>query len=274
MTLPAFVEQGGGDTAVLLLHGIGGGAAIWGDEASGTARAVADAGCRAIAVDLPGYGASSSLGPPDMDRMVGALQSLLDHLRAGRTVLVGHSMGGMVAQELLARTPRRGPGAAGRPRVDGLVLACTSAAFGRADGNWQAQFLADRLAPLDAGLGMAAMAARLVPGMVSPRASTAAVRVATDIMARVPEATYRSALQAIAGFDRRAELAAIAVSTLLLAAQHDRTAPPEIMQRMASRIAGAEYVCLDGAGHVAHVEQPAAFNAAVVDFLQRHFAAA
>jgi len=274
MTLPAFVEQGGGDTAVLLLHGIGGGASIWSDAASGTLREIAGAGYRAVAVDLPGYGGSAAMGAPDLDTMVGAVRSLIGHLAPGRTVLLGHSMGGMVAQELLARTPRRRPGAAGRPLVDGLILACTSAAFGRADGDWQAQFLADRLAPLDAGLGMAAMAARLVPGMVAPQASPAALRVAADIMARVPEATYRSALHAIAGFDRRAELAAVAVSTLLLAAEHDRTAPPEIMQRMASRIVGAEYVCLDGAGHVANVEQPAAFNAAVVDFLQRHFPAA
>jgi len=274
MTLPAFVEQGGGDTAVLLLHGIGGGASIWSDAASGTLRAIAKAGYRAVAVDLPGYGGSAAMGAPDLGTMVDAVRSMIGHLAPGHTVLLGHSMGGMVAQELLARTPRRGPGAAGRPLVDGLVLACTSAAFGSADGEWQAQFIADRLAPLDAGLGMAAVAARLVPGMVSPGAPPAVVRVAADIMARVPETTYRSALQAIAGFDRRAELASIAASTLLLAAAHDRTAPPEIMQRMASRIVGAEYVCLDRAGHVANVEQPAAFNAAVVDFLQRHFPAA
>lgn len=45
------------------------------------------------------------------------------------------------------------------------------------------------------------------------------------------------------------------------------------MQRMASRIPAAELRCLDGAGHIASVEQPAAFNAAVVTFLQRHFQA-
>jgi pimeloyl-ACP methyl ester carboxylesterase len=46
------------------------------------------------------------------------------------------------------------------------------------------------------------------------------------------------------------------------------------MRRMASRIMGAEFVCLPGAGHIANVEQPAAFNAAVVSFLQRHFSLA
>jgi len=66
-------------------------------------------------------------------------------------------------------------------------------------------------------------------------------------------------------------LARIAVPTLVLAAEHDRTAPPEMMQRLAARVAGAEFVSLPGAGHIANVEAPAAFNAAVVDFLLRHF---
>jgi pimeloyl-ACP methyl ester carboxylesterase len=91
-------------------------------------------------------------------------------------------------------------------------------------------------------------------------------------MARVPEATYRQALQAIAGFDRRAALGAIDVPTLVLAGEHDRTAPPAVMQRMADRINGAQYLCLPQAGHIANLEAPGAFNAAVVAFLQRHFA--
>ena len=264
VALPAFTEHGRGGTAVLLLHGIGGGQAMWADDASGTARALAAAGYRAVAIDLPGYGASASLGSPSMQTLVDGVAAVMEALHAERTVLLGHSMGGMVAQELLACG---GPAAA---RVDALVLACTSAAFGKADGAWQAQFVAERLAPLDAGLGMAGMARRLVPAMVSPAARPLALQVSIDIMSRVPEATYRSALRSIAVFDRREHLAALRVSTLMLAAEHDRTAPPDVMRRMAVRVPGAEFVCLADAGHIANVEQPEAFNAAVIDFLQRH----
>ena len=259
--LPAFIEQGQGSVAVLLLHGIGGGKSVWREALP----ALAAAGLRAAAMDFPGYGDSS--GQPDMDSMVGAVAALVETLGAERTVIVGHSMGGMVAQELVARQPGRVQG-----WVQGLVLACTSASFGKSDGAWQAKFVAERLAPLDAGLGMAGMARQLVPAMVAPMASEASREASVAVMSRVPEASYRIALRAIAAFDRREALARIAVPTLCLAAVYDRTAPPEVLQRMAQRIPGAEYECLADAGHIANVEQPAAFNAAVVSFVQRHFA--
>jgi 3-oxoadipate enol-lactonase len=262
VTLPAFIEAGDGDTLVLMLHGIGGGAAIWGERGSDSVRALAAAGFKAVAMDFPGYGASQALGVPAMAAMVSSVVALVQSFKPRRTVLVGHSMGGMVAQELVAL---------GGAPVDALVLACTSASFGKSDGAWQAQFIASRLAPLDAGLGMAGMAAQLVPGLVAPNAATHARELATQVMSAVPEATYREALRAIASFDRRVELARISVPTLLLAAAQDQTAPPEVMRRMAERVPGAQYVCLADAGHIANVEQPQAFNAALLGFLRQHF---
>ncbi|MFO1330636.1 MAG: alpha/beta fold hydrolase [Rubrivivax sp.] len=260
--LPACEASGAGPDTVLLLHGIGGGAAMWGEQGSDSVAALAGAGLRAVAVDLPGYGGSATLGPVSLAGMVDAVVALIGTLAPRRVALVGHSMGGMVAQELAATRP----GVA----LHALVLACTSPAFGKPEGDWQAKFVADRLAPLDAGLGMPGMAAKLVPAMVSPQAVPGAQARALAVMARVPEATYRAALASIVAFDRRAALPAIAVPTLCLAAEHDRTAPPEVMQRMAAKITGAEYLCLSAAGHIANVEQPAAFNGAVLAFLQRH----
>jgi 3-oxoadipate enol-lactonase len=261
-TLPATTRRGQGPTAVVLLHGIGGSRALWSNAASATLRVLADEGYQVAALDFPGYGESEALGPPDMDSMVQAVQEVIADIAAPQTVLLGHSMGGMVAQELVARAPGL---------VQGLILACTSASFGKPDGDWQARFLAERLAPLDAGEGMWGMARRLVPSMVALGAHPAAQQLAIDVMAKVPEATYRAALKAIASFDRRTALADIHVPSLLLAAEHDRTAPPEVMQRMASRMPAAEFVCLPRAGHIANVEAPAAFNELILAFLQKHF---
>jgi pimeloyl-ACP methyl ester carboxylesterase len=74
------------------------------------------------------------------------------------------------------------------------------------------------------------------------------------------------------GFDRRETLAGIAVPTLAIAGERDLAAPASVMERMAARIPGADYVVLPRAGHLANLEQPAAFNAAVLAFLARRFA--
>jgi 3-oxoadipate enol-lactonase len=258
----AHLRWGRGERAVVLLHGIGGGREAWGDTMSGTGHALAEAGYLAIAPDLPGYGDSLSIAPYDMAGLAGAVVALIDRLAPGRCALVGHSMGGMVAQEVMARSPGR---------VQALVLSGTSPAFGKPDGNWQAQFLAQRLAPLDAGAGMAALAPGLALGMASPTAAHDAVARAAVLMSAVPEATYRRALQAIVGFNRRELLADLHLPVLCLAGEHDRNAPPAVMQKMAARIAGAEFHCMPGVGHLANMEAPAPFNRSLVDFLLRRF---
>ena len=246
---------------VVFLHGIGGGKAQW----SAQLDLLADHCWRAMAWDMPGYGESVPPAPAfSFEALADSLVRLLDSLDIDRAILVGHSMGGMVALEAHALAPER---------IAGLVLACTSAAFGKPDGSWQRQFIADRVAPLDAGLGMSAVAARQVPNMMHTAAPESAREAAIRIMSAVPEATYRAALQALSRFDRRDVLPLIAVPTLVLAAADDGQAPSAVMEKMASRIDGAEFEVLAGCGHLANLEQPAAFGRAVLEFLERRFAA-
>ena len=94
----------------------------------------------------------------------------------------------MVALDLIAGAPQE---------VDAMVLLATSPAFGRSDGAWQQEYLAQRLSPLDAGRGMAKLAPGLVKGMASANAAHDVVARAALLMCAVPEATYRSALHAI-----------------------------------------------------------------------------
>lgn len=249
---------GQGATAVFLLHGVGGGQQVW----LANTPALAAAGYRTVAWDMPGYGASAAVSPCSTASLAAALENLIDHIGAERNVLLGHSMGGMVAQEAMALFPSK---------IHGLILSGTSAAFGRAEGAWQQQFLHSRFAPLDAGMGMAQLALQLVPTMVGPDCEPRACAEAAAVMARVPEASYRAALSAIVSFKRQDNLAQIRVPCLCLAGEHDRTAAPAVMQKMAQQIAGSTYLCLAGVGHLANMEQPAAFNAAVLSFLQLHF---
>ena len=245
---------------VLLLHGVGGGRQAWDDASSGTGAALAAAGFRALAVDFPGYGLSATISPYDLAGLADAVERLIDWLDCGPAVVVGHSMGGMVAQELLARAPQA---------VAMAVLASTSPAFGKPGGDWQRDFLQSRFAPLDAGLGMAGLAEPLVSSMVAPEMSAARRAVAQAMMSGVPEATYRSAVAALVSFDRRAALPSIQVPTLVVTGELDRTAAPEVARRMAGFIPGAQFSVVPGAGHLLNIEQPEAFNRVLLDFVQQ-----
>jgi 3-oxoadipate enol-lactonase len=250
-------RAGQGLPVVVLLHGVGGGRAIWSEHGSGTVQALAAAGAQAIAIDLPGYGDSPLPEHLTLPGMADAVASTLHGLSVTHAVIVGHSMGGMVAQLVATRHAAL---------VQGLVLVCTTASFGKADGVWQQGFLQQRLAPLDAGQGIPALAKALVPTLLASPSNAAVLAQGQAVMSRVPERTYRAALAALMGFDQRAALADIAVPTLCIAGEQDGTSPPEVMQRMAQRIAGARFECLANAGHLAPLEQPQAFNDLLIRF--------
>lgn len=254
---PHIAWKGEGQGPLLLfLHGIGGNRHVFDPQLAHFAAR----GWQAVAWDAPGYGDSPPPPVFDWPVLADAVACLLDSLQAERAVLVGHSMGGMLAQEVAARHPQR---------LRALVLSGTSAAFGGSGGAWQKRFLAERLGPLDTGRSMAELAPGLMRGMVGPDAPAAAVAAAAAAMAQVPVPTYRAMLALLTRFDRRAALPQLAMPCLLLAGSADRTAPPAVMARMAAAIPGAAYAEIPGAGHVANLEKPAEFNALLDAFLQR-----
>ena len=239
---------------VVFLHGIGGSAAAWSLQQA-TFKA---AGWETLPLDLPGYGARPPVDEMSFEGLAADVERSIAVHGLDRPVLVGHSMGGMIAQTLLRRSPRG---------YRAAVLACTSPAFGNPTGDFQRQFVSDRLSPLDAGKSMRELAPAMVLAMLGPKPEPAAVALATVLMGATPADTYRAAVRCLVGFDERANLGAIAVPVLCLAAEHDRNAPAAMMERMTAKIPGARYVCLAGAGHLPNLEAPAAFDRAVLSFL-------
>ena len=254
MTPVHHVEAGAGEPLVFL-HGVGGDSASWAPQIAAFSGAF-----RAIAWDMPGYGLSRSLDRMTFPALAESLLGLLDRLGLDRVHLVGHSMGGMVAQEFTASWPER---------IATLVLSATSAAFGRPDGDFQKRFVEARITPLDNGRTMADLADKTVATMMGPAADPDGAAIARRSMAGVPEATYRAAIACLVTFDRRDALAGYTMPVLVLAGETDSNAPAPMMERMASRIPSADYVCMKGIGHLASLENPAAFNAAVLSFLRR-----
>ena len=136
-----------------MLHGIGGGHLAFAPQV----ETFASLGYRAVAWDMPGYGHSAPIEPYTFKGLAQSCITLIEALlgadgerHRAACILLGHSMGGMVAQEVVARRPEL---------VNRLILCGTSPSFGKPDGDWQRDFIAQRTAPLDAGQTMADLAA-------------------------------------------------------------------------------------------------------------------
>jgi 3-oxoadipate enol-lactonase len=191
------------------------------------------------------------------ENLAHALARLLDQLDAPTAAIVGHSMGGMVAQEFMVHYPGR---------TSAVVLSGTSPSFGK-PGKWRDDFLGQRLAPLDRGLRPADFAKELVPNLMSSNPPEAAVASAHASMSALPAETYRSALNCLVTFNQRDRLSDISCPTLALAGEFDAAAPAPMMEKMASQIPDCRYHCLSGVGHLANLEDPEQFNGAIRTFL-------
>jgi pimeloyl-ACP methyl ester carboxylesterase len=232
--------------SIILLHGIGG--PSWGSLVPG-----------ALDWPMPGFGGTPALPRMTFGALAEALRDALDAQGIRRATLIGHSMGGMLAQEFVATWPER---------VERLVLYATTPAFGGRDPSFAEEFLRARLAPLDGGRTMAAAAPDMLVDMFEEGADPDAMPRAVAALAAVSEPVYRETVRCLTTFDRRADLPRIAVPTLLIAGERDRAAPLRTMQRMAEAIPGARLAVLPGTGHLAHLERPGAFRAALMPFLQ------
>lgn len=229
----------------ILLHGIGG--PSWGDIIPG-----------ALDWPMPGFCGTAPLPEMTFPALARALHAAMDARGIAQAILVGHSMGGMLAQEFVATWPER---------VAKLVLYATTPAFGGRDPAFAEAFLKARLEPLEGGRSMAEAAPAMLAGMFGPGTDADALPRAIAATAAVPAEVYRETVRCLTTFDRRADLARIAVPTLLIAGEHDQAAPPKTMQRMAEAIPGARLAVIPDAGHMVHLERPAAFRAALLPFL-------
>src|SRR6202165_2270230 len=168
--------EAAGDPALpplVFLHGIGGAARAWRGQLDFFAGRF-----HAIAWDMPGYGGSTPLAKCSIAALADALQDFLQQIGAANPILVGHSIGGMIVQQLLAK----------HPHIAGaVVLAQTSPAFGKPDGDWQKSFIEARLGPLDPGETMVLLAAALVRELVGNDPDPSGMDLARDCMASVPE---------------------------------------------------------------------------------------
>ncbi len=253
--VPAWLSSGQGGIPLMLLHGMGSTADIW------LPQLHALSGRRqVVAWTAPGYGNSPPLAKLDWPALADALAAMLDALGIPRAHILGHSMGGMVAQEFHHRHPQR---------VQSLILSATSAAFGARDPQWTQDFIRQRIEPLDRYGSFAAAAPALLAGFMSPETPSGLRHLAELSASRIQRERYIDYLHLLTRFDRKAQAAGIRAPVLLLAGEHDTQAPPRGMQALAQRIPGARFHVIAGAAHMANLEAVDAFNQTLEDFLDQ-----
>ncbi len=244
----------GAGAPLVLLHGIGSNARSWHGQLAG----LADIGL-IVAWDAPGYGASAPLTParPSAADYAGHLALFLDGLGFDRVDLLGHSLGALIAGAFAASRPHR---------VKRLILADVALGHGAdPDGPLPARAQA-RLDDL-AALGPAGLAAERAPQLLSAAATPAQIACVRETMADIDPAGYRQAVAMLVRGDLRADARTIDTPTLVLCGSDDGVTPPAGNRALAAVMANARYCEIGNAGHASYIEQPAAFNAAVREFL-------
>ncbi len=252
-----YYETHGAGDPLLLINGLGSDSSEW------LFQLPAFAGhFRVVAFDNRGSGRSESPpGPYTTAEMADDAAALLSHLGANRSHVLGVSLGGMIAQEVALRHPRR---------VRKLVLACTA----------------------PGGDGSVRPAPEVLRAFVRSPSADPETEIRRVIPYLYTEAYRRERREEIEEFVRRrlanpisaegnaAQLAAavghsawdrlggITVPTLVIAGEGDGVVPPENSRRIARRIPGAKLVLLPGAPHRFFAENAEAFNREILAFLR------
>ncbi|HSL57442.1 MAG TPA: alpha/beta fold hydrolase [Acidimicrobiales bacterium] len=249
----AWRDAGSGPDTIVLLHGLGGSRTAWDPQL----RSLSDR-WRAVAWDMPGYGASAPLPrPTTFAALADAVARLLDALGVERAHLVGWSLGGMVAMHTALAHP---------DRVDRLVLIATSPAFGL-DGTDPDEWRRLRLDRLDAGETPADMARAVLTSVAGPRLSGPALADQMAAMARIPAAGLRAMVETLPHHDVRTRLADITAPTLVVVGELDHETPPAYARAIADAVPGARLIVLPGLGHLAPAEDPDTVSAVIRSFL-------
>lgn len=252
---PIAWREAGSGSAVLLLHGLGMSRTGWEPQL----RALA-ARHRAVAWDMPGYGASAPApGELTYAFLADAAGALAAQLDPAGVHVVGLSLGGQIALHLALRHPGR---------VRSLALLDTSPAFGL-DGTDPEAWRRLRLDPLDRGVTPAEMAERVLRSIMAPDAAPEALAAAVASMARVSAAGLRAAVGCIPTHDVRARLPEIACPTLVVVGERDEETPLAYSEALAAAIPDARLAVVPGAGHIVNLEAPDAVDALLLEHLAR-----
>ncbi len=235
-------EAGEGGTPAVFVHGAGASSAIWLGVMHRFARQR-----RVIAVDLPGHGQSPP-GAKTIEEHRDAVGATCAHLCLPASILIGHSLGGLVVIDAALSWP---------DKIAGLVVVMSGARLGVSELVFQA--LAAENWP-----GWPEMMGEMSYSPATPadvrRRSVAITCVASR---EQTEADFR----AVRAYDARPRIGAIKCPTLVITGEDDKMAPAKWGEALAAGIPGARHAHLAHCGHMPMHERPDELSALLSEFL-------
>ena len=238
-----------GGPALVLVHSLGTNLRLW----DGIIPLLPPT-LRILRFDLRGHGASDTPPPPyAMGALVRDTERLMEHFGLKDAVILGLSIGGLVAQGLAVK------------RLDlirGMILSNTAAKIGRPE-HW-----ADRIATIRAQ-GMGALADATMERWLGRNWRTNPAEPALRGMFLATDAQgWCGCAAAISGTDFYETTATLTLPTLAIAGANDGSTPPDLVRETAELIRGHRFQLIRGAGHIPMAEKPAEYAAVVTAFLE------
>jgi 3-oxoadipate enol-lactonase len=234
--------SGRGGRTLVLCNALGTTTALWDPQADALGRAF-----RVVRYDMRGHGESPAGSVSSVADLAGDVLELLDDLEVARASIAGISIGASVAAWLGAHAP---------DRVDRLVLACTSATFGEPEG-WLERAAVVRQSGIEP-IAEASLERWFTAQTRIEQPAT--VEHFREALVAVDHESYAGCCEALAELDLTADLARITAPALVIAGGDDTRTPPGEVQLMAAGIGGAQLAVIEGAAHLANIDQPAEFT--------------
>ena len=249
----------GSGRPIVLLHGVTLSVATWPYQIAALRKEF-----RVIALDARGHGLSKYDKPVSgLDRMARDVSHVFEELDLRDAIVVGHSMGGMMTQQLVLDFPELA-----RERIAGTVLLSTAAAPGQgvpfAKSSRRVRTRGGvGLPPGEVGYALARIA---LGATADPRhvAHTRNMTGATNVR------TIANVLPHVVGFDVRSRLKDYSVPALVITGSRDLLTPPRVGRELARRIPGAKFEVVPGGGHMLMLERAEWLNERIVDFASDH----
>ncbi len=246
-----YQDIGHGREAIVLLHAFPLHSGMWARQIEAMRKRY-----RVIAPDYPGLGKSAP-GPAaaTMEILAEIVTGLLERIGVTRAVFAGLSMGGYLCFELYRRAPSL---------FRGLALCDTRPGADTPEGAQNRE----RFAENAIAKGLPWVADEMTPKLLRPHPDVAAVR---EVRRLIAEGTPAGVAAAQRGMAKRPDsaptLAKITCPTLVVVGEQDTLTPPPESEMMAAAVKGAKLVKIPATGHLSNIEDPKAFEEALVGWL-------